>query len=289
MGLRLLIHNRYLRIEHIATNHQKKRIGTLNSRHRHPVFHLMYILDGEGSFHLNDRVTRAMPGCLYIISPNEWHQFYADEAKRLHNLECTFMLRSEDHAPAEVDFFAWFEEKRGIAVPAALRDEPIDVPVQLRPFLLEGFNRLLDPGNRYVTAEHMSLMTLDLALRVEELLWQLVSSSTSPSSEGGAKEIAVLQQYMAAHLGDAVQLEQLARLVHWTPNYLCRVFKTRTGCTPLAYLQRLRMTEAEKLLLYTDLPVFTVADMLGYEDPSYFARLFKRYYGRAPSVYRTGG
>ena len=91
---------------------------------------------------------------------------------------------------------------------------------------------------------------------------------------------------MKARVGDVVKLEQLAKLVHWSPNYLCRIFKVHTGKAPMAYLQWLRMTEAEKLLLYTDLPVFTISEMLGYEDASYFARLFRKHHGRAPSAYR---
>ncbi|MBM7565570.1 helix-turn-helix transcriptional regulator [Paenibacillus sacheonensis] len=289
MTFRLLMRERPLRVEHITTDRQQNRKGSVNNRHRHPVFHVMYITDGEGRFLVNDRETRALPGRLYIINPNEWHQFHGDEENPLHNLECTFLVRDDESEPQTENFFDWFEEKRGIIVPQAYRDEPIAVPAQLQPFLLEGFNRLLDPGNRFVTDEHRSLMVTDLLLRAEELLWQLLTSDADRGGRlGGAQEIAVLRRYMAAHLGETIHLEQLAELVHWTPNYLCRVFKAHTGMTPMAQLQSLRMAEAEKLLLYTDYPVFTIAEMLGYEHPSYFARLFRRHRRRAPSDYRKG-
>ena len=139
------------------------------------------------------------------------------------------------------------EEKRGLPLPGSFRQGPIAVPDHLRPFLLDGFNRLLDPGNRYVTAEHLSLMVADLMLRTEETIWQTGTIVDAPGIHGGAKEIALLQQYMKAHVGDVVKLEQLAQLVHWSPNYLCRIFKVHTGKAPMAYLQWLRMTEAEKL------------------------------------------
>ncbi|NBD22930.1 helix-turn-helix transcriptional regulator [Paenibacillus glycinis] len=289
MSMRVLMNGRLLRLEHVTTDRQQGRAGMLTVRHRHPVFHLMYVTDGEGRFLVNERMTRAVPGLLYIINPDEWHQFHGDERTPLHNLECTFLVRDEEDQPACANFFDWFEEKRGVPVPWLLRTQPIAVPAQLRPWLLEGFNRLLDPANRFLTAEHRSLQAMDLLLRAEELLWQLIAADgIVPGRVGVADEIDTLKRHMAARLGEPVRLEELAELVHWSPNYLCRAFKTHAGMAPMTYLQRLRMAEAEKLLLYTDYPVFTIAAMLGYEDPSYFARLFRRHHGRAPVEYRRG-
>ncbi|RAP76779.1 helix-turn-helix transcriptional regulator [Paenibacillus montanisoli] len=288
MSLRLVMEGRSLQPEHITTDRQQGRRGMIAKRHQHPVFHLMYVTEGEGVFLVDDRISRAMPGYLYVINPNEWHQFQGDERIGLHNLECTFLLRNEDNEPVPANLFNWIEEKRGRSMPAAIREGPIEVPAALRPFLLEGFHRLLDPSNRYVTAEHLSLMVVDLMLRVEEIVWRLGVLAAEPAdgTEAVADEIAALQQYMRSHIGEPLKLEHLAQLVHWSPNYLCRVFKAHANMTPMAYLQRLRMTEAEKLLLFTDFPVFEIAEMLGYEDASYFARLFRRHHGRAPSEYR---
>ncbi|MFC5648250.1 AraC family transcriptional regulator [Paenibacillus solisilvae] len=286
MSLRILMHDRSLRIEHITTDRKLNRRGMITHYHQHPVFHLMFITEGQGTFIINDRTTTASPGLLYMISPNERHQFYGDERLGLNNLECTFLVRDEQDEPAAANFLDWVEEKRGLPLPESFRQGPVAVPTHLRPFLLDGFNRLLDPANRYMTAEHLSLMVADLMLRTEETIWQAGREEDVPGIHGGAKEIDLLKHFMKAHIGDSLRLEQLAQLVHWSPNYLCRIFKAHTGKAPLAYLQWLRMTEAEKLLLYTDLPVFAISEMLGYEDASYFARLFRKHHGRAPSAYR---
>ncbi|WP_308638784.1 AraC family transcriptional regulator [Paenibacillus silvisoli] len=289
MGLRLMVQGQSLRPEHITTDRQQGRRGMITKRHQHPVFHLMYVTEGEGVFLVGDRISRALPGYLYIINPNEWHQFHGHEKAGLHNLECTFLLRNEANEPVHhANLFEWIEEKRGRALPAAIREGPIEVPAALRPFLLEGFQRLLDPSNRYLTSELLSLMVVELMLRVEEIVWRLGVLAAEPAGgmEAGADEIVALQHYMRAHIGEPLKLEELAQLVHWSPNYLCRMFKAHTNLSPMAYLQQLRMTEAEKLLLFTDFPVFEIAEMLGYEDASYFARLFRRHHGRAPSAYR---
>ncbi|MFD0714602.1 AraC family transcriptional regulator [Paenibacillus sp. GCM10027626] len=286
MSFRLVMGGQSLAIDHVTTDLRTGRQGVLTPLHQHPVFHLMYITSGLGTFTVNECTSEAAPGLLYIISPNERHQFCGNESNPLTNVECTFLLRDELGEPAVVNFFNWIEAKRGRSVPRAVRTEPLLVPAHLRPFLMEGFQRLLDPAGRYVTGEHLALMVADLMLRVEETVWQCIQGQEDDDSAGGAEEVARLKQYMKTHIGDNIKLEDLAQLVHWTPNYLCRVFKMHTSEAPIAYLQRLRMTEAEKLLLYTDFPVFTISQMLGYEDPSYFARLFRRSYGRAPSAYR---
>ncbi|MCQ6558959.1 helix-turn-helix transcriptional regulator [Paenibacillus mendelii] len=286
MSIRIVMHEQNLKIDHITTDFQTNRKGTLTPRHQHPVFHLMYITEGLGSFLINDRLSEASAGLLYIINPNEWHQFHGNERVPLNNLECTFLVRNELDVPVAANFFDWVEEKRGQPLPDSYRTGPIFIPAHLRPFLLEGFQRLLDPGNRYITAEHLSLMVADLLMRTEETIWQIGRTDEAADLLKGAKEVALLKQYMRTHMGDALKLEHLSHLVHWSPNYLCRVFKEHTGKAPMAYLQWLRMTEAEKLLHYTDLPIFTISDMLGYEDASYFARVFRRHHGRAPTEYR---
>ena len=96
MSLRVLMNGRFLRLEHVTTDRQQGRSGMLTVRHRHPVFHLMYVTDGEGRFLVNERVTRAVPGLLYIINPDEWHQFHGDERNPLHNLNAPYLSETEE-------------------------------------------------------------------------------------------------------------------------------------------------------------------------------------------------
>ena len=65
-----------------------------------------------------------------------------------------------------------------------------------------------------------------------------------------------------------------------------RRFAKATGMTPIEYVQTLRLEEAKQILETTDMPVEAVANEVGYEDPSYFGRLFKRTVGLTPAQYR---
>ena len=66
-----------------------------------------------------------------------------------------------------------------------------------------------------------------------------------------------------------------------------RRFQKYTGHTPTQYMQQLRLSEGARRLLETDEPVSAVAEAVGYEDPLYFSRLFRRRYGKSPVEYRA--
>ena len=69
-------------------------------------------------------------------------------------------------------------------------------------------------------------------------------------------------------------------------NYLIRVFKKRTGKTVGEYVVELRMSTAARQLLISDKPISTIAYEVGYENPGYFTRIFRSYFGTSPYEYR---
>jgi transcriptional regulator GlxA family with amidase domain len=65
-----------------------------------------------------------------------------------------------------------------------------------------------------------------------------------------------------------------------------RRFSGATGLTPLDYVHALRLEEAKQMLETSDLPVEAIANEVGYEDSSFFGRLFRRKIGLTPAQYR---
>ena len=64
-------------------------------------------------------------------------------------------------------------------------------------------------------------------------------------------------------------------------------FHARYGCTITQYIQGQRMERAEQLLANTDLPVGQIAQIVGYQNPSRFAQLFRRSTGQSPAAFRA--
>lgn len=117
---------------------------------------------------------------------------------------------------------------------------------------------------------------------------ELESSFTPPDQMPVTnKAVRSMLDYLAGHYDEDISIQILADLVCITPNYASQLFKEETGSTFSSYLAGLRMYHASKLLRSTDMPIFTVANQVGYKDYFYFAKVFKRLSGYTPSAYRN--
>lgn len=92
--------------------------------------------------------------------------------------------------------------------------------------------------------------------------------------------------YLEAHFAEPLTLERLSAKFSFNPKYLSSLVKNKVGIGFTDYLLRLRVRQAAELLACTGLEIKTVAARVGYEDPQYFHRVFKKSTGRTPAEYR---
>lgn len=78
----------------------------------------------------------------------------------------------------------------------------------------------------------------------------------------------------------------MAQLIYFNPHYFSRVFKQETGHTFMEYLTLIRIEEAKKFLLTTNLNISRIARKVGYQDGNYFSRVFNKKEGVSPGKYR---
>ncbi len=82
-------------------------------------------------------------------------------------------------------------------------------------------------------------------------------------------------------------LEELAGRVRMNHSYLARVFRQAMRCTLLEYITSRRAETAAALLITTDAPISDIGGKVGWEDPNYFARRFRKHFGESASQYRS--
>jgi AraC family transcriptional regulator len=92
--------------------------------------------------------------------------------------------------------------------------------------------------------------------------------------------------YIGTHLQEKISVEMLAARANLSIDYFSKLFYQQTGERPLAYLQRKRIERSQFLLISTDMPLAVVAAETGFEDLSYFSRLFKKITSYTPGNYR---
>ena len=98
--------------------------------------------------------------------------------------------------------------------------------------------------------------------------------------------IRVVVDYLISHPSDKVDEEFLSRLAGISQTTLRRLFKQQNGKTISEYIIELRMCTAARRLLTTDKPISAIAYEVGYDNPNYFSRVFRSYFGAVPNVYR---
>lgn len=92
--------------------------------------------------------------------------------------------------------------------------------------------------------------------------------------------------HIEQHLTEPASLSRLAHRFGCSEGHFCRVFKARTGYAPIPYILRARVGRAVHLLKQTRWPVAEVGRAVGFENPFYFSRVFRKLQGQSPLQYR---
>lgn len=105
-----------------------------------------------------------------------------------------------------------------------------------------------------------------------------------------AKHQSTIQQvssFIQEHLAEKLTLEQVAGQVHLSKSYLCRILKDELGCTFTEYTNRLRIERSKLYLHRSSMSLSEIACAVGFDDQSYYTRIFKRQVGVPPGKYRA--
>ncbi len=118
----------------------------------------------------------------------------------------------------------------------------------------------------------------------------LAHIANAPKLEQGTiphvKMLNTLIKHMHAIAETRVSLDELIKNTGFSKTYLCRLFKEFTGFSLMAYMNKIRIEKACVMLTTTEMMVFEISDRLGFDDPYYFSRLFKKSTGHSPRKFR---
>ena len=93
-------------------------------------------------------------------------------------------------------------------------------------------------------------------------------------------------RYISGNYSQNLTLEDLAEHVNLNPSYFSSLFKQSTGSSFREYLNMVRIEESKRLLANTDYSIIDISLAVGFEDQSYFSKVFKKYTGLTPKQFR---
>ena len=114
-----------------------------------------------------------------------------------------------------------------------------------------------------------------------------LTGGTAPSLIESRDRTLILRELYGQIAGEFLT-EDLEEELELSKSYINASFKKYTGRAPIDFFINLKMQEACKLLKSTDLYIVEISQKLGYDDPYYFSRIFKKVMGVSPKEYRNG-
>ncbi|MGE7110595.1 AraC family transcriptional regulator [Lysinibacillus sp. NPDC047702] len=118
---------------------------------------------------------------------------------------------------------------------------------------------------------------------VYELLRQLYKQQVHVHKPDLVEQI---KDYIEEYYSQSITRESIAQILNYSVPYLAKQFKLKTGRSIIDYLIHIRIQKAQQLLLYTQASLQEIAISVGYEDVSYFIRIFKKYNGLTPVQFK---
>ncbi|SFK98972.1 AraC-type DNA-binding protein [Paenibacillus sp. 1_12] len=119
-----------------------------------------------------------------------------------------------------------------------------------------------------------------------ELLWKIKQNTDIQRASPKRHWVAEVKQYLELHCTENIKIDHIARHVGVHRSHLYTAFMKEFDCSPMQYLQRLRLEKGAQLLKHTGLSVTEAALSLGYPDLFSFTRAFTKMYGISPKGYR---
>lgn len=133
---------------------------------------------------------------------------------------------------------------------------------------------------------HKITKTEEICLWSRGMLETFMNLIDTNKDQKNLQAIQKAAEYIRKNFRNKITIEDIAQEVYLSPCYVSRVFKQGLGCTLMEYLTKVRVDEAKTMLKNHKYNVMQVAEEIGFEDPAYFTRVFKKFEGITPSKYK---
>ena len=254
---------------------------SMDQEHFHPFYELYYLVSGRCRIFVDHTIYHLEAGGLVLIEPQMLHRTSYGMTQDSERITVGF----------EPGLLAQMERQCGSGWRELLFGKPCRVIEPGRRRYVEGLLRQMlaeqkteDCFSPMLNAQHLfELLAFLCRCGSEEEDPQLADVTEAAAREQAIQEAV---DYIYHHFREPLTLERVAEQIHMSPAYVSRRFKKVTGFGYREYLNYVRLKEASRMLLETDLAVADIAQLCGFSDGNYFGDLFRKEKGMSPRMYR---
>ena len=121
-----------------------------------------------------------------------------------------------------------------------------------------------------------------------EKIMEACQNILSKRAEKSNSIIGMAKDYIKTNYNRDISLDDVSRVVNISPYYFSKIFKESTGENFIEYVTNIRIDRAKELLGTSEYSMKEICSMVGYSDPNYFSRSFKKNVGVTPTEYKEG-
>jgi len=266
----------FIHIEEISAR-SAARNWQIDTHIHEGLLQVLFVFSGTARVRLDSLEQDYEPPLAVVIPPGVIHAF-----KFMPQTEgCVLTLDSAGLASQSEDATQMFAVLRGAAEVIPLSGEDGQAAIRIRGLLDQIEAEFHAPGAASVRLQVWLVRALLLLLVRARL-------RADESAEGsGNRLMETFRQLIEAHYAEHWPVETYAAALNLTESRLNRLSRKLSGQTAFALTQERLLLEARRKLIYTATPVSQLAYELGFSDPAYFCRFFKKLTGLAPSSFRA--
>lgn len=231
---------------------------------------LIYCYNGEGTIYTKNKTILLKSNTFYIIPPDVPHDYFA----LMQNPWSIYWIHFT--GPQAIHFYDKFISEHTEEAPQ----------LSLEKRRIELFENILDVMEDGYSSNNLEYANLTLSQLLNTFLFErFFIKKNKQFSENDTIQTVI--DYMKKHTDVPLKINDIAAYFNYSSSHFYTLFKKQTGHTPIHYFNYLKMQKACQYLSFTSMSIKEISFSLGFNDPLYFSRLFKKIMSTSPIQYRT--
>lgn len=227
----------------------------------------LYCIKGEGEVRINNKNLKISPNTYVIIPPLVAHHYKSS----LENPWSIYWMHFSGNS-ADLLYKRYYD---GI--------EPEVKSIPFEEQRLKDIDNMMNLLEENLTERNLEVVNIILLHFLSSFIYNF-----NPINSLKTDSIRESMDYMRKNLDKILRIQELASQQNLSVSRYSKLFREKTGLSPVKYFIQMKIQKSCQYLYFTDLSIKEICCKVGFDDPYYFSRMFKKLMGIAPSKYKAG-